>query len=221
MFAGYANPRHDGEAWIEPIPDELAPDWSSGGRWFDSGDLGRIDAEGFLWLTGRAKDIIIRGGHNIDPLLIEEAIHQHPAVEAAAAVGRPDAYAGELPVLFVQLKADASATAEEIEAFVRQRIPERAAVPVEIIFTERMPLTAVGKIFKPQLRDIAARLVFERLVMPLAPTARRVDVSIGPDDEFGTIATVTVDGDITEAEVAAMGGALGRFQLRSRIVVKR
>ena len=86
LFAGYENEAHN--AWVEA---------EDGARWFDTGDLGRIDADGYVWLTGRAKDVIIRGGHNIDPLGIEEALHAHPAVELAAAVGRPDAHAGEIP----------------------------------------------------------------------------------------------------------------------------
>ena len=71
------------------------------GGWLDTGDLGRVDAGGFVYLTGRAKDLIIRGGHNIDPRVIEDALLAHPAVTAAAAVGRPDRHAGEVPVAYV------------------------------------------------------------------------------------------------------------------------
>jgi fatty-acyl-CoA synthase len=67
------------------------------GRYLRTGDLGRIDADGYLWITGRAKDLIIRGGHNIDPAEIEEAMMRHPAVAFVGAVGQPDAFAGELP----------------------------------------------------------------------------------------------------------------------------
>ena len=74
--------------------------------WFNSGDLGRIDADGYLWITGRAKDIIIRGGHNIDPTVIEDTLLKHPEVVLAAAVSMPDSYAGELPVAYVQLVAE-------------------------------------------------------------------------------------------------------------------
>ena len=76
--------------------------------WFNSGDLGRIDADGYLWITGRVKDVIIRGGHNIDPSVIEETLLKHPDVLLAAAVGKPDAHAGELPVAYVQLVAGRS-----------------------------------------------------------------------------------------------------------------
>jgi fatty-acyl-CoA synthase len=69
--------------------------------WLDTGDLGCVDADGFVYLTGRAKDLIIRGGHNIDPRVIEEGLLSHPAVAAAAAVGRPDRHSGEVPVAYV------------------------------------------------------------------------------------------------------------------------
>ena len=69
--------------------------------WLDTGDLGRVDADGFVYLTGRAKDLIIRGGHNIDPRVIEDALLAHPAIRAAAAVARPDRYSGEVPVAYV------------------------------------------------------------------------------------------------------------------------
>ena len=69
--------------------------------WLNTGDLGRVDAGGFVYLTGRAKDLIIRGGHNIDPKVIEDALLAHPAVAAAAAVGRPDRHSGEVPVAYV------------------------------------------------------------------------------------------------------------------------
>ena len=123
--------------------------------WLRTGDQGRIDADGYLWITGRLKDIIIRNGHNIDPAVIEEPAYQHPAVQLAAAVGRPDKYAGELPVLYVQLKPGASAAAEEIEAFVRERFVERAATPKAIQIVPEIPLSGLGKISK--LQSVAPR----------------------------------------------------------------
>ena len=73
------------------------------GGYLRTGDLGRIDADGYIWITGRAKDLIIRGGHNIDPAIIEDAMMQHPAVAFAGAIGQPDARAGELPAVYVEL----------------------------------------------------------------------------------------------------------------------
>ncbi len=120
--------------------------------WFNSGDLGRLDADGYLWITGRAKDVIIRGGHNIDPTVIEDILLRHPEVVLAAAVSKPDAYAGELPIAYVQLVPNAKAKAAEIQAFAMEQSPERAASPKEIIVLEKMPLTDVGKPAKVQLR---------------------------------------------------------------------
>ena len=143
MFAGYVHAEDDATAWVD--------------GWLNTGDLAEIDADGYLWLKGRSKDIIIRGGHNIDPAIIEGAIAEHPAVDLVAAVGRPDAYAGELPVAYVTLRPGAKVTEEELLRHARERVPERAAVPVQISILEQMPVTAVGKIFKPPLREIAQR----------------------------------------------------------------
>ena len=91
----------------------------------NSGDLGRQDEDGYFWLTGRSKELIIRGGHNIDPKIIEEALHRHPAVIEAAAVGRPDAYAGELPVAYVCVKRGQRVSSDELIAFCGAMISER------------------------------------------------------------------------------------------------
>ncbi|MGF6959744.1 acyl-CoA synthetase [Paraburkholderia youngii] len=143
VFVGYTHSEQNEGIWLE---------LGDGKRWFNTGDLGRSDADGYFWLTGRKKDLIIRGGHNIDPAAIEEPLHRHPAVQIAAAVGRPDAHAGELPVAYVQLKPGASATEADLAAFVRDEIGERAALPKLIRIVDAMPLTGVGKIFKPELK---------------------------------------------------------------------
>ena len=83
--------------------------------WLDTGDLARVDDDGFVYLSGRAKDLIIRGGHNIDPAIIENALLAHPQVSAAGAVGRPDVHAGEVPVAYVTLVPGATTTADELE----------------------------------------------------------------------------------------------------------
>ncbi|MCW2626349.1 MAG: acyl-CoA synthetase (AMP-forming)/AMP-acid ligase [Mycobacterium sp.] len=85
--------------------------------WLDTGDLAWIDHEDFVRLTGRAKDLIIRGGHNIDPAMIEDALLAHPELTGAAAVGRPDEHAGEVPVAYVKVVAGAPATAHELQAW--------------------------------------------------------------------------------------------------------
>jgi len=145
VFIGYMRPEQNSGIWM---------DLADGGRWLNTGDLGRCDADGYFWLTGRKKELIIRGGHNIDPASIEEALHRHPAVQIAAAVGRPDVHAGELPVAYVQLKPGTTANEAEMAEFLRDEISERAAFPKGIRIVETMPLTGVGKIFKPALKRI-------------------------------------------------------------------
>ena len=179
VFSGYLNEVHNKDAFVD-------------GNWVNSGDLGRLDKDGFLWITGRAKDLVIRGGHNIDPAPIEDILFRHPAVALAAVVGQPDAYAGEVPVGYVQLKTGATIAPGELEAWVRERTPERAAVPVQILQIDPMPLTGVGKVFKPQLRWDAAARVFTAILSPLQEKGIDCSVSVGPHGSHGSIATISV-----------------------------
>ncbi len=133
--------------------------------WLVTGDIGHVDAEGRVFVTGRAKDVIIRGAHNIDPGVIEEALMSHPQVQLAAAVGEPDEYAGELPVAFVVVRPGGPApSADDLLAFAAAHIDERAARPKRIVVLPALPLTAIGKVYKPALRAMALqRVVEERL----------------------------------------------------------
>jgi fatty-acyl-CoA synthase len=132
--------------------------------WLITGDIGHVDAQGRVFVTGRAKDLIIRGAHNIDPGAVEEALLQHPQLALAAVVGAPDEYAGELPVAYVVAKPGADVDEEDLLAFAAARIPERAALPKRISVLPALPLTAIGKIYKPALRLQAAEHVLrERL----------------------------------------------------------
>lgn len=134
--------------------------------WLKTGDLGHLDEAGNLFITGRAKDLIIRSGHNIDPALIEGCLEQHPAVSMAAAVGMPDEYAGELPVAFVQLREGMSVTSGDLQTYAVEHIAERPACPKKVIILDALPVTAVGKVFKPRLREIATNLLLEELLAP-------------------------------------------------------
>ncbi len=129
--------------------------------WLVSGDLGYISSTDELHLNGRAKDVIIRSSHNIDPAVIEEALLKHPAVQMAAAVGVPDEYAGELPAAFVTLKPGHLTTESDLLQFVTPLIPERPAVPKSVTICDDMPLTPIGKIFKPSLRALAIASVIQ------------------------------------------------------------
>ena len=141
-FSGYLDPRQIGASFHE--------------GWLRSGDLGRIGEDGEVYVTGRAKDAIIRGGHNIDPASIEDVALRFPGVGLAAAVGRPDAYAGETPVLFVSPSPGMTIDEAALADHVRAGVAEPPARPREIVVIEEMPATLVGKIFKPRLREIAA-----------------------------------------------------------------
>jgi fatty-acyl-CoA synthase len=210
VFGGYLNEAHNRGAFVD-------------GHWVNSGDLGRLDKDGFLWITGRAKDLVIRGGHNIDPAPIEDIMFQHPAVGFAAVVGQPDAYAGELPVGYVQLKPQASVAPGEIEAFVRERTPERAAVPVQVIAIDPMPLTGVGKVFKPQLRWDAAKRVFTTVLSPLRDRGIDCSVAVGPHGSHGSVATITLSG-VAEAQREPIANEvrtlLAPFVMRHEVVFK-
>ncbi len=197
VFAGYAQPHHNEGIWIE---------LGDGKRWFNTGDLGRCDADGYFWLTGRKKDLIIRGGHNIDPATIEEPLHRHPAVQIAAAIGRPDAHAGELPIAYVQLKPGATVSEGDLAEFIRCEIGERAALPKRIRIIEAMPLTGVGKIFKPELKR---RETVDALISALAEVGiEGASVSASQDPSRGTVLHVELPDPGKEATAASV---LGRF----------
>jgi fatty-acyl-CoA synthase len=174
VFPGYLREQDNAKLWAEE-------------GWLNTGDLCRIDRDGYVWLTGRAKDLIIRGGHNIDPQLIEEVLATHPSVAIAAAIGQPDAYAGELPMAYVAARPGTTPSPEELVAFCRERIPERAAVPVRIVVLPSLPATAVGKIFKPELRWRAIEHV---LTEALAQKSIAATVTAGADERHGTLARV-------------------------------
>lgn len=144
LFSGFVDPADN--------TGVLTPD-----GWLATGDLGWLDEEERLCLSGRSKDLIIRGGHNIDPKVIEDALGAHPAVQLCAAVGAPDAYAGELPVAFATLLPGAQVTEEELLAFTAARVDEPPARPKWVAILPTMPMTTVGKIFKPELRELAAK----------------------------------------------------------------
>ena len=191
---GYVNPAHDDAARTRD-------------GWLITGDLGRIDSDGYLFVTGRAKDVIIRGGHNIDPSLIEEALTKAPGVLHAAAVGKPDAYAGELPVAYVQLVPGAQANASDLTAFVAVRIAERAAIPKEIFIVDSMPLTDVGKPIKAALRRDAAERTFRTVLSDatgLSCGSGQLQVAVEPHARQGTLVTIRVmDSHPTERDLLA------------------
>jgi acyl-CoA synthetase (AMP-forming)/AMP-acid ligase II len=175
-------------------------------QYLRTGDLGRIDAEGYLWITGRAKDLIIRGGHNIDPAEIEEALAGHEAVALAGAIGQPDAHAGEIPCVYVELVDGATATEAELMAYAKANIHECAAHPKHLEIMDELPKTAVGKIFKPDLRKRAITRIFNA-ALANAGVAAEVG-SVAEDKKRGLVAHLVKTGTVDAAGVTK---ALGAF----------
>ncbi len=169
------------------------------GKYLRTGDLGRIDPDGYLWITGRAKDLIIRGGHNIDPAEIEEALAGHEAVAFVGAIGQPDSFAGELPCAYVELIDGASVTIDELKAFAKAHIQERAANPKHIEILDELPKTAVGKVFKPDLRKRAITRVYNAALATDGLAAEVVEVI--DSKKRGLVARLKKTGEVDEAAV--------------------
>jgi fatty-acyl-CoA synthase len=178
VFKGYVEEAHNKGAWVQ-------------GDWLNTGDMGRMDEDEYFWLTGRKKELIIRGGHNIDPAVLEEVLYKIDGVALAAAVGRPDKHAGEVPVAYVTPKPGASLDAAEVAAYCREHITERAALPKDVNIIDPMPMTAIGKIFKPALRYDAIKKVFDADVKAVSDLVESIEVDVREDKVHGTVALIT------------------------------
>ncbi|HMN73796.1 MAG TPA: class I adenylate-forming enzyme family protein [Rhodoblastus sp.] len=152
-------PNATGELWVRG-PDVVRGYWNKPeatanafeGEWLKTGDLARIDEEGFLYIVDRKKDMLIRGGENIYCIEVEEVLYRHPAVVDAAVIGLPHRTLGEEPAAVVTLKPDTFVTQDELRAFVGEHLAA-FKVPVRIaISDEPLPRNAPGKIMKSQLR---------------------------------------------------------------------
>jgi fatty-acyl-CoA synthase len=179
VFKGYLEEAHNKRIW--PLP-----------AWFNTGDLGRQDKDSYFWLTGRRKELIIRGGHNIDPAIIEEPLYKLTDVKMAAAVGSPDPHAGEIPVAYVELKEGAKITEPEILEYLGKEVGERAAVPKQVYIIPQIPLTPVGKIFKPALRWESIKKVYQTELSALRELTAKIEVQVKEDKVHGSLATITV-----------------------------
>jgi len=149
----------EGELWLRGEcvtqgyhnrPDENDLAFASD-KWFQTGDLVRIDPDGHLWITGRKKDLIISAGENISPAEIENTLREHHAVQEAAVVGVPDASRGEVPKAFILLEAEQEAAEFELAEFCRQRLA-RHKIPAQFEFIAEMPHGPTGKIDKKRLQ---------------------------------------------------------------------
>lgn len=181
------------------------------GRFLRTGDLGRIDADGYLYITGRAKDLIIRGGHNIDPAVIEEGLMRHEAVAFVGAIGQPDAHSGELPCAYVELVKGKSVGVDELLAYAAEHVHERAAVPKYIEILPELPKTAVGKVFKPDLRRMAITRVYDAALADAGIGAHVAEVV--EDKKRGLVARLIRTAPVEEAKVReALGGFTGPWE---------
>ncbi len=120
--------------------------------WLYTGDLGKMDEDGYFYITDRKKDLIKYKGYSVYPRELEDILYEHPAVKLAAVVGKPDPVAGEIPKAFVVLKEGATATEEEIMKFVNERVAPYKAIR-EVEFRKELPTTMVGKVLRRVLRE--------------------------------------------------------------------
>lgn len=211
LFSGFLDPADNARAFTAD-------------GWLATGDLGWIDGEERLNLTGRSKDLIIRSGHNIDPKTIEDALGAHPAVQLCAAVGAPDAYAGELPVVFATLVPGASVTEEELLAFTAARVDEAPAKPRSVLIIEHMPMTNVGKIYKPELRSLAARKVVDALVDEACaalglPVAARPQLQADGESAFNVIVDAATAGPLAAQLQAKLQQVLERLPVKAQVIL--
>jgi len=133
------------------LPEETAKTIKDG--WFHTGDLGYVDEDGYFYITGRKKDIIIRGGENVSPVEVEEVLLQHPAVAEAGVVGIPDAVYGEEIKAFVVIKPGKRANEEELIAFCKDRLPTFKS-PKKVQFMKSLPRNILGKVLRAELRKL-------------------------------------------------------------------
>jgi cyclohexanecarboxylate-CoA ligase len=146
LFVGYRDPALNVEAFDEE-------------GWFRTGDLGRMSPDGYLQITGRKKDIIIRGGENISAAEIEDILHLHPSVETAAAVSMPDVNLGEKVCVYVKLNKGKELEFQQMIDFLKQKKLAKQKWPERLEIIGELPMTASGKIKKHLLRkDIAHKL---------------------------------------------------------------
>jgi fatty-acyl-CoA synthase len=180
VFPGYKDPQQNVGALLE-------------GGWLVTGDLGYMNLENRLFLTGREKDLIIRSGHNIDPAAVEEAANAHPAVTISAAVGMPDEYAGEVPIIFVVKAPDKDLDVVQFQKYMAEHISEPPAKPKKIFEVPELPTTTVGKIFKPRLRELAVQEKIRQLLAKYVDMGTVAELTTKPLQTGRTDATVVIN----------------------------
>jgi fatty-acyl-CoA synthase len=181
VFPGYVDPRHN--------VNVLTPD-----GWLLTGDIGYLTEDERLVLTGRAKDLIVRSGHNIDPAAIEDVANEFPGVQISSAVGMPDQYAGEVPILFVVAGPGQTIDLSALEEHLERNIMEPPAKPKRVVTLDHLPVTAVGKIFKPTLRELAIKEKVQLEIARLFGKDVAADIDVGQDEKLNTRVKIVVHG---------------------------
>ncbi|GGE51496.1 putative long-chain-fatty-acid--CoA ligase [Primorskyibacter flagellatus] len=184
--------------------------------WLTTGDVGYLREDGRLVLTGREKDLIVRSGHNIDPAAIEDVANLAPGVAISAAVGMPDQYAGEVPVLFVVPRPGATIDIDALYRHLEEGLHEPPARPRRILVIDALPVTAVGKIFKPDLRDRAVAEKIRLEVLQHCGDTARAEVTIGTDDQKRPLVDIRLTG-ATPGTAAALARSLDPLPQTCRI----
>src|SRR5262249_29928138 len=133
-------------------PEETAKTLRDG--WLYTGDVARMDEDGYFFIVQRKKDLILVGGFNVYPNEVEDVLYTHPAIRETAVIGVPDQYKGEAVKAYIVLKKDARVTAEDLIGHCRERLA-KYKVPALIVFVETLPKSAVGKILRRELRESA------------------------------------------------------------------
>ena len=182
VFPGYVDPAHN----FGVLTDA---------GWLVTGDIGYLTKDERLVLTGRAKDLIVRSGHNIDPAAIEDVANNFAGVQISSAVGMPDQYAGEVPILFVAPAPGQEIDLRGLRIHLERNIMEPPAKPKQVVVLEGLPVTAVGKIFKPALRDLAIKEKVALEIERLFGAAVSAEITIDKDEKLNTRVRIVVDTD--------------------------
>ena len=194
VFPGYLDPAHN--------VGTLSAD-----GWLTTGDIGYLTDDERLVLTGREKDLIVRSGHNIDPAAIEDVANQFEGVQISAAVAMPDEYAGEVPALFVVPQPGAAIDLAALVRHLDANVHEPPARPRSVLMLDALPVTAVGKIFKPALRDLAIEEKVRLELARICGSGASACVDVQLDERKRTVVGVAVSG-ATTAQLDALAQAL-------------
>lgn len=193
VFPGYVDPAHDAGTL-------------HGDGWLATGDVGYLTEDERLVLTGREKDLIVRSGHNIDPAAIEDVANAFCGVEISAAVGMPDQYAGEVPVLFVVAAPGATLDIGALKSYLEANVHEPPARPRTVMMIDALPVTGVGKIFKPALRDLAIREKVLLELQRICGSAASCDVEVSQDSQKRIVVDIRLA--VSDEELLQLDAAL-------------